>query len=745
LHGISRAIPALVVAVVAASGVVFPAAPGVPVPLPHTQAERVHRVQVDVSVIDPRGSDWASVPDLPRDAFELRIEGRGLPTELAERVEFDEICPRSEEKEDRPRLADPVPILIVVADLNYLDLPGRHATAKALAELADAAAEQPLRVKVLAFSRRLIPLTDGFESDPAALRAAATSLREVKSPGPPIVAEGGPSAERERAEEDFGPSGDENDPVQREERFRQRDVPALELLEPGPGGGALESEPSGLHLLTMQPVDPRPSLAAIESVMLAHAGLSGRKALVLFSGSQFELPDDLWLDYMPRPLEAAEAGFALWAVDAAGLRPSAQRSRLLQSLSSDTGGEFVHNSNRLSIAFERAREQLSCYYLFSIPFDLPEGDSKRRVHVDIRLNTDRYPDYWRYRVRGGGHVTLLTGEQRDTRRRLAALLEPGTHGFPEVRVSATYPHGSDRVTQVGVATLLSDLTFTRGAEAAAVAEVTVEGVVTDENGRQVCRIGDGRRREVHVSEPPARFPPSQLVFEKGCRLQEAGRYDLRVAVQDVRGGGIGAARATLAIADKETRAARISALRLGRNSGRDFLLDFGRSGSRVIPRDRARRAFVPLGEDGILVPQDRLIVRFVSCGETPPIVVGYQVRQPSEPDEALEPLFRLAVGPRSRPAPDASCIEYEGAIPENSLEPGRYGIALIEPVPGASDEEGLEGLMQEGAVSGRIDFQVSPPTPPTGSSGDRAAVERRGFEQTSLLPQQDLHGLFASP
>ncbi|MBP7148054.1 MAG: hypothetical protein KBD01_10950 [Acidobacteria bacterium] len=680
-----------------------------PIEAPLVEHETVRRVQVDVSVIDPRGDSWSSVPGLRREDFELRLDGRPLPPDIAERVEFDPICPGAEERSSEPR-----PTLIVLADLNFLDLRMRHKVAEALLALAETMRQRPLRVKVLAYTREITPLTEEFTSSPEQVVRAARALTEIIAAGPPRSDPPPPQDTFRAGTEESTP------PVDREiQSFHTRDevLQAFSVTEPVLST-LPEDRPSPHEQLARLDVDPRPSLTAIEAVLLAHAGLRGRKALVLFSSGWFELPEELWLSYTTDPRLAAQGGFTVWSVDAAGLATSSPRSRLLDLLGTSSGGGLVRGAGRLDVVFDRVVAQQSCYYLFSIPIRQPRTASERHS-VDVRLHSRSNPQHWRYRVRTASTFTVLGSREMSQRRRLAGLMEPDAHPFPEARVSASYPAGSGTlVLPVEMSALLSDLTFQRDPRRGDyTARIAWEGFVADAQGRQVCRLGDGQERSVRSDSPPERFPPILLVLQSSCPLPTAGTYDARVVIEDLLSGDVGAARARVEVPEPSPAVAAVSAVRLGRASGRDFLAPTGAAKQRDIERDRARQAFIPLLDGESVLVEDRLRVRFVACGapEPPHVILG-RVPAPNGAgpnatgSPAGEALYQLVLAARNRQTRgEFACTEYEAVAPESSLPPGEYALTFLPAETLLRTREDIERALGEAPLA-RAPFRVVPPS-----------------------------------
>ncbi|NJN63504.1 MAG: hypothetical protein HC882_00615 [Acidobacteria bacterium] len=424
-----------------------------------------------------------------------------LTPESASRVEFDEVCRSSASSHVATR--SPPSRAIVFADLNYLDLAMRHSVADSLDDLADLVSVQPVEVKVLAFDRRVHELTAGFTGDPAEIRAAGRKLRErVASGSSTFLVVPKPNESTQTANEQTRVQPFSSPRAGRPLRVEDLLDDPLSGRDPnsvgwGMGGADVWRGRARIRELMAGGVDPRPSLAALEAILLAHSGIRGRKSLIVFTTGGFDLPDELWLDYLPQTRLAAQGGFAISAIDARGFRSELEGSGsgLLDYLTRTTGGEALRATNQFSAIFEKAFAHLACYYIFSIPLRAPEVGSETKS-IEFRLDASRYPQYRGHRVRALGEVTVLDERAQATRRRLAALMAPDAHRFPEVRLSTTYPTESDGVTTIGVAAVLSDLLFEQRSDEddAFVASVAIEGVVSDATGRVACRLGDGRRR-----------------------------------------------------------------------------------------------------------------------------------------------------------------------------------------------------------------------------------------------------------
>ena len=704
-----------------------PAPPLPPLPAPLVEQQLVRRVQVDVSVIDPRGDAWSSVPGLTRDQFEVRLDGRPLPPAIAVRTEFDAICTNDAgTAEARDRLADERPTIIAFADLNYLDSRMRYGVTQALERLAEIAATRAVRVKVVAYSRRIIPITNDFVSEPEAIRRAARELAASIAAGPPL--EGIAAAPTRESNKDPIDSRSLYDITSGDGPPDPEPKPAYEVFLPedfGLRSAEITSARNPTSELAAQEIDPRPSLAAIEAVLLAHASLRGRKALVLFSSPWFDLHEDLFLTYAFEPRRATQGGFSIWTVDARGLGvPTAPggSSRLMEFLATGTGGEAVRAAGSLGVVFDRVISTMSCYYLFSIPLEAPARGEARHT-IDVRLDTGKHPEFWNYRVRSTGMVTVASRQKLRERRRLGALMDPTGFPLPDVRVSVAYPSRDGAlVAPIQVAALLADLTFVRDPERGdLVARFAWEGLVTNENGDPVCSLGDGVERTVRLETPPSRYPPTYLLMSASCALPGPGDYDVRTLVEDLVTGEVGAAQVRLALPAPATGMAPVSAVRLGRSTGRDFLLDPARTKGREVPRDASRIAVVPLLNGESVQSADRVLLRFVACGLAgTPRTILFRPVPGADGKPARESIYQILPTPRGEVRGETTtCREYEAAAPESSLAPGTYGIAIIDPAVPAASRQDIDRILSAGPVLESREFRViAPATGPLPRPGE---------------------------
>lgn len=650
----------------------------------------VRLVQVAVSVMDPRSDSYRSVEGLTLDQFVIRLNGLRLGADQGSKVMLDPICgPAVAPTGGREPTTPAERAMIAVVDFNYLDSAGRFKAAQALEWMADSAPSTGHRVKVYAITRQVRLLTPGFTSDPQQLREAAKIVRAEywrQAPGDTSAGDSGRIPPPEQAAVSPADSGGS---------FLRLDKNSAVGLEVDP---RFQDSGAGAY-------DAGASIAALEAILRSNAAVPGRKIVVLFSSESFrprrrgleqEVDSESRGDWaLEDLLPIARRGFSFWTVDAGGLSPdlgpvatdggSSVTSDIMSALAHDTGGKEVRSTNDLSTAFKGAMEQLSCYYLFSVPVrSLP--DRTMRYTLDIALDTERFPELFRLRVQAPSQVYLPSRTERVKGDRIAALFAPDDFKHPPVNALLDYPRLRDGKPSLTARfrVPLSELTWEPLPGGGIRARVLVDALVERDTGltpKIECEVGSEKTGELVLGLPTA-LPAGVrrgLAVEIPCEFKRDGLYTTRGVVTDEIGDAVGGGRSTALIRSTGTATWQALALRVEGSSGKDFVW---RPGMTAAKRDRRRTALRDVSLDEPADVSDRLVFRYVLCGPDRSVATravrhvlarardgGPAVISDVLPAEALE----LAQGESAR----NFCAEASVSLDPDSLEPGRYTFAVM--------------------------------------------------------------------
>ena len=689
-------LPRLCVAVVLAGNPAAWAGPDEarPAPSPGGGTDLVERVearlvQIDVSVIDPKGDSYRSVPGLNADQFEIRLDGRPLTLEDRAALRFDPICDAAGDGMPRP--------ILVVVDFNYVDARGRAKVADAIDGLAAEAAKRPEVYKVYALTRQVRELTAGFTRDPARLREAAAAIRAVAFRGDegPAVITGvlaGDDLSVVMASGSGKGGGGISGPLPAATALR------AEVLEVNLAGAV---PPSGVGLYS-----PQATLAALEGVLQAHTHLPGRKVVVLFSSPRFRFlgAESEKLERSLRPVfDVAQQGFAIWTVDAEGLSGGGGNSEILSSLANDSGGRAVRNVTDLGVALVGAAEQLSCYYLLSLPI-VPGGPSQRHT-LTVKLYTERFKELWGLRVMAPSQLAIEAREASLTRQRVAALLAPDDFARPPVSATLDFPstiQGKD-VLLSRFRVPLSELTWILAGEGAFDARVLVDAVVQRDNGAgldPVCQVGGETLGPIVLRVP--RLPPpgarAGFTIEVPCTYRRDGLHVARGVVTDLEAGAAGAGRSTVVIRKGGRDTWTAMAARVEAASGLDLVW---RPGMTAAKRESGRGAFRLVDEERPADGGDRVSLSYVLCGPERAAarrsVQHLLVATAADGSRSTQPMPETALVLAEPEGAGSFCTQARLTIPEFTLTEGRYTFAVVD---AAADPELVAAALGTGVTAG---------------------------------------------
>jgi VWFA-related protein len=659
-------------------------------PLPPPGNELVERaearlVQVDVSVIDPKANSFRSVPGLVAEQFDIRLDGRPLSAEDRATLRFDAICDAAADGMARPILA--------IVDFNYVDSRGRAKVADAIDALADRAATRPEVYKVYALTRQVRELTAGFTRDPAALHRAADAIRATAFRGDELpAAMAGVLAADDQAVPMAAGSGKGGGG----------------LSVPLPAAAALRAEVLEVHLAGAAPAggvgyySPQATLSALEGVLQAHTHLPGRKVAVLFSSPRFRFPatESEKLERSLRPVfDVAQRGFAIWTVDAEGLSGGGGNSEILSSLASDSGGRAVRNVTDLGAALAGAAEQLSCYYLFSLP--VPPGGAAQRHTLAVKLDTERFEALWGLRVMAASQLAVEARSAALTRRRVAALLTPDDFDRPGVSVVLDYPSTlqGKEVLLSRFRVPLSELTWLPAGEGAVAARVLVDAVIQRDNGAgldSICQVAGETLGEIalRLPKPPAPGERAGLTLEVPCAFRKDGLHVARGVITDLDAGAAGAGRSTVMFRRGGRDTWTAMAARVEAASGLDLVW---RPGMTAAKRESGRSAFRVVDEKRPADGGDRVSLSYVLCGPDRAAarrsVRHLLVSTGTDGARSIQPLPETALTLAEPEGAGSFCTQARLAIPEYTLTDGHYTFAVVD---ATADPESAAGSMLAG-------------------------------------------------
>ncbi len=454
--------------------------------------------------------------------------------------------------------------------------------------------------------------------------------------------------------------------------------------------GAAPTSGAGLY-------SPQATLAALEGMLQAHTHLPGRKAAVLFSSPRFRFlgAESEKLERTLRPvLDLAQQGFAIWTVDVEGLSGGGGNSEILSSLANDSGGRAVRNVTDLGAALAGAAEQLSCYYLFSLP--VPPGGPTRRHSLAVKLDTERFKDLWGLRVMAPSQVAIEARAERLTHRRVAALLAPDDFVRPPVSVMLDYPSTiqGKEVLLARFRVPLSELTWIPASDGTFGARLLVDAVVQRDNGAgldPVCQVGGETLGEVALRLPKLPSPRARAGFtiEVPCAYRKDGIHVARGVITDLEADAAGAGRSTVVFRKGGRDEWTAMAARVEAASGLDLVW---RPGMTAAKRESGRGSFRVVTEGRPADGGDRVSLSYVLCGpdraEARRKVRHLLISTAPDGARSVQPMPESALALAEPDGPGTFCTQARLTIPEFTLTEGHYTFAVVDT---AADPELVAG------------------------------------------------------
>jgi VWFA-related protein len=376
-------------------------------------------------------------------------------------------------------------------------------------------------------------------------------------------------------------------------------APLDSLGQDGPAGGGQKKDALGDHDAAQELEEFRTqtfsvgTLGALSFIVRGMDALPGRKSVVLFSEG-FKIIDRKVSDprntsdasrvlaALRRLVDTANrAAVVFYAVDArglpylgltaadssAGLTPQVLTDQLnarssdyfdtqtgLSYLAEKTGGLFMHDSNDLGAAAQRALDDQKGYYLIGFRPDESVFDAKRgRRHFnDLGVKVKRSGLHVRSR---SGFIGVPDSEAKPPRttrvqQLVGALASPFASG--DVRLRLTSLAGGDRATGAVVSSLMhidmGGVKFTEEPDGWRKAVIDVVALTFGEEGNVVDEVN--RTETVRVrGEAYDMVRREGLVYQMQVPVKKPGAYQLRVAVRDASTEKLGSASQFIEVPD----------------------------------------------------------------------------------------------------------------------------------------------------------------------------------------------------
>lgn len=302
------------------------------------------------------------------------------------------------------------------------------------------------------------------------------------------------------------------------------------------------------------------TLSTLRTLAQRSAGLPGRKLVFFFSdGFPLDAQKSDVLDRLQRITDAAiRSGVMIYTMDARGLvtdmmdatvenPPSGQAVFLsrevgedvLNTLAANTGGRFIHNTNRLGPEMTRALNETSVYYLLAWRPAM-QGSAKKFHRIEVRILNR--PDLSVRAQRGYFDQPEPTPNVADNAKnqRMVNSVRSAINSLLPRREVPTRVALNYLDTTVTGSTLVVSMKVDAGAlrfERAGAAIVDIAGEVYDAGGNAL----DSFSHRLTVTRPSApEAKPPDVVFNYRATLKP-GLYQVRVAARDRASGLTGSA------------------------------------------------------------------------------------------------------------------------------------------------------------------------------------------------------------
>ncbi|MFN2386455.1 MAG: VWA domain-containing protein [Thermoanaerobaculia bacterium] len=514
-------------------------------PMPFQEAVEVRVMDLDVAVTDSRGRP---IPDLTREDFTVRVDGKVVPIDYFVRVDEGTIHAPDLAQASPDRVLEefrrggeayvPRHFLIYV-DVGHMSLAARQRAVEGLRDLVTRMGPSDTG-RIVLFDRRSKELTP-WTASKETLLAGLTRVEESGVGMSRLLTErqtmrdiDSVPAFRRSTRQTFARSYAEQERA--EVRRMLEDLEAeVATLAPMPGKKALLHVSGGFEL--------QPGYA-----MMAYAsGSFGLSSLSVTNVSR-ELTE------LVRRANASEITF--YTVDARGLTaegisaaeddPLASRPGIaflaredsqagLQTMARETGGIALLNSNELSAGLARVYQDSSTYYSIGVNLSKLEGVAYRDVRVDVRRPG--------LTVRTRRGYAPRTSEERARDSALAALRTNMEYRAFPVSLRTAPPTKQKRllVLPVQVTFPASALTFLPGEEVSRAQAEMFIGMMDDRG-----RMSEISRDEASFTLPKGAPADSPLTYTANLQTRK-GSYRLVINVRDKATGRMGTGKADVRV------------------------------------------------------------------------------------------------------------------------------------------------------------------------------------------------------
>lgn len=663
-------------------------------------------VQTDVMVFDKSGK---FIEGLKPEHFELKVDGRETPISFFDRVQAGTVNEDAQLAAARglksPAGGGVLPldrgrtVLFFVDDL-HLSGGSSMRMRKTLLRFIDEEIGQNDWAAVIAASGQ-VGFLQQFTDEKVVLRAAASRINprpfDTRDGQYPPMTEAHALAIERR---DISVVGYFVDALLKENPYMRREQAESQV-----------NQRANIILVQSRSVTVN-TLASLLNTVRGTAQLPGRKLLFFISdGFMVEDRGNELRDWMRRVTDAAaRAGVVIYSLDAEGLRTSMpdasspngfdssgrlamtdfSEGSLLQAplftLSLDTGGRALVNTNALGHAVSGALKETSVYYLLAWkPEAAAEGGAPkyRRVEVAVRGRPelrvivrrgffDRPPPEEPAKEKKKNAKEKEKPQTVDASAQKQSPVERELHtaireALPRVGLPTSLalgyvnaPDGAGLLT-ASIEVENSALTYEQGAQGEQPhATFDAVGVVLDDRGKSV----NGFKQQLDVRPMPgATMSGQHVVFSSQMRVPP-GLYQVRVATRDTQSGRVGSAMRWVEIPEFKQGKLSLSSIFLGERRSSVRPED-------MKPEDLAR---------GVVLSVDRRFERS-SWVRLTTFIYNAAPAADSKPDVALQiqvfrddqPVFTAPlVKVSTEGVPDTSRIPYAAELALATFPPGRY-------------------------------------------------------------------------